>query len=383
MPRIYLDNAATSYPKPEAVYRAVERYQRELGTAVGRGATRIAGEVQQVVDQCRLRAARLFGANSPQQVLFTFSGTDSLNLVLQGGLSPGERVVTTVWEHNSVLRPLRALEMERQLSVEIISHDSRGRVDQDALRQALKQPTRLVVVTHASNVTGIVQPVEEIARIAHQAGALVLLDAAQTAGHLPVNLNQLPVDFIACPGHKGLMGPLGTGLLVMRAGMESELRPLRFGGTGTTSESDRQPETSPERFEAGNHNAPGLFGLAAALEWQQSHPPGESGQQPILQLLRGLQSLPGLRVHLDDETLPRAGLVSISFDRIPPDVAAGILDEHFQIETRAGLHCAPLAHGALGTLAEGGTVRLSVGPFTTTDEIDLTLEAIAQIAVAV
>lgn len=383
MPRIYLDNAATSFPKPEAVYTAVDRYQRKLGTAVGRGATRVAGEVQQVIDQCRLQAARMFGANSPQQVFFTFNGTDSLNLALQGLLSSGDRVVTTVWEHNSVLRPLREMEAERRLSVEIVADDSWGGVDLEGLEQALKIPTRLVVITHASNVTGVVQPVEEVGRMAHEAGAIVLLDAAQTAGHLPVSLKELPVDLIACPGHKGLLGPLGTGLLITNPEMSRLIRPLRFGGTGTSSESDRQPEACPERFEAGNHNAPGLFGLAAALDWHRSRPEFQTERELLHQLSSGLQELPGIHVHLGDGACDRVGLISISLDRILPDVAAAILDEHFQIEARAGLHCAPLAHQALGTLNQGGTVRLSPGPFTTQAEIDLTLEAFAQIVAAV
>jgi len=383
MSRIYLDNAATSFPKPDAVYAAVDHWQRELGAAVGRGATRTGGEVQRVVDRCRLQAARFFGAQRPEQVLFTFNGTDSLNLAIQGLLQSGDRAITTVWDHNSVLRPLRELQSRGIIQTEIILDDTRGTIDLDALRESLKIPTRLVVVTHASNVTGVVQPIEDVVELAHGAGALVLLDAAQTAGHLPIDLQQLQVDFMACPGHKGLMGPLGTGLLILAPGMEQHLQPVRFGGTGTTSESDRQPQTLPERYESGNHNAPGLFGLAAALDWQQSHPNRQAEQQRIAQLIAGLQQLPGLRLYHVDQSLPRLGTVSFTMDRMTPQVTAALLDEHFQIETRAGLHCAPLAHAALGTLKEGGTVRMSIGPFTTAAEIDTTLESLAQIAMAI
>ncbi|WP_437229397.1 aminotransferase class V-fold PLP-dependent enzyme [Planctomicrobium sp. SH661] len=382
MPRIYLDNAATSYPKPEAVYAAVDRYQRELGTAVGRGSTRASGDVQRIVDQGRLQAARMFGATGPQQVIFTLNGTDSLNLAIQGLLREGDRAITTVWDHNSVLRPLRELETSRGIETQIIPADKSGGVDLELLEQALKVSTRLVVVTHASNVTGIVQPVREIARLAHSAGALVLLDAAQTAGHLPVNLGEFDVDLIACPGHKGLLGPLGTGMLVLADGVHSQLQPLRFGGTGTTSESSRQPETLPEKFESGNLNAPGLVGLAAALEWRKSHSTQEHETGLVRLLIEGLEQLPHVQVHLGEKERPRVGVVSFSIDRMLPQVVSTLLDQHFQIESRAGLHCAPLAHETLGTLEQGGTVRLSPGRFTTEAEIDLALEALAQIVAA-
>lgn len=385
MPRIYLDNAATSFPKPEMVYAEVDRYQRELGAAVGRGATRIGSAVQRVVDQCRMQAARFFGVTRPEQVIFTFNGTDALNLAIQGLLREGDRAITTVWDHNSVLRPLREFESQHRLQLDVIPADAHGGIDLDLLERSLRIPTRLVVVTHASNVTGIVQPVAEITRMAHAAGALVLLDAAQTAGHLAINWKTLGVDFIACAGHKGLLGPLGTGLLVLGDAFEpdSQFQPLRYGGTGTTSESDRQPQTLPEKFESGNHNAPGLFGLAAAFEWHRNRIDHEVEQTLIHELISGLQQLPHVHVFLAEEHLQRVGLVSFSMARMTPQVVSTLLDEHFQIETRAGLHCAPQAHAALGTLATSGTIRLSIGPFTTREEIDLTLEALAQIAAAV
>ena len=384
--RTYLDNAATSFPKPEPVYAAVERYQRELGTAHGRATTRSASEVQRVIDRCRSRAARLFGAQRPEQVLFSFNGTDALNLALHGLLRPGDRAVATVWEHNSVLRPLRELQERIGIDVDTIGSDGNGRLDLDELEGALNADTRLVVVTHASNVTGIIQPVEEVVRLAHDHGALVLLDAAQTSGHFPVRMSELGVDLIATPGHKGLLGPLGTGLLVIRPGLERELQPIREGGTGTTSESDRQPDTLPERYEPGNHNVPGLFGLEAALQWHEEQGPLAEKTEPELELLQqlssGLAAMSGVTVVLNDDTLPRVAMLSIVCDRIEPQVLASLLDQHFSIETRAGLHCAPLAHRELGTLENGGTVRFSLGPFTTSTEIDATLEAMAQITAA-
>lgn len=419
--RIYLDNAATSFPKPEPVHAAVDRYQRELGNAVGRGATRNGAEVQRIVDRCRLRAARLFGVSRPEQVIFTFNGTDALNLAIHGLLRENDHVVTTVWEHNSVLRPLKSLEQTHQVSTVHVHGDGSGGIDLEQFAASLSERTRLVILTHASNVTGVLQPVAECVALAKQHGALVLLDAAQTAGHVPISLEDSGIDLIACPGHKGLLGPLGTGLLVIRSGLESELHPIRQGGTGTVSESDTQPESLPDRYESGNHNAPGLVGLEAALNWIEEQggvtaAPASPGSEPaseshslegetsdrgedgadsqrhgsqsrgtlesslIRELITGLRELPGVTVHYADEEIPRVGVVSISMDRVEPQVLASLLDDHFRIETRAGLHCAPRAHEELGTRSAGGTVRFSTGPFTTGEEIDQTLEALGQIA---
>ncbi|WP_437188264.1 aminotransferase class V-fold PLP-dependent enzyme [Planctomicrobium sp. SH668] len=380
--RTYLDNAATSFPKPEAVYLAVDRYQREFGNAAGRGATRSGAAVQRVIDQCRLQLARQFGAPSPRHVVFTLNGTDSLNLAIQGLLREGDRAIASVWDHNSVLRPLAELATRRRIEVEIIADDGAGRLDLVSLEQSVQNAPRLVVLNHASNVTGVVQPIQEAAAIAKRVGSFVLLDASQTAGHLPVHLQEVGVDAIAFPGHKGLLGPLGTGVLILNEVAASEMQPHRFGGTGTNSESPIQPESLPERFESGNLNVPGIFGLAAALEWRQNQERPHHEQEMIQLLIQGLESLPSIQVHCSDSSLQRVGVVSFSCDRIAPQVLSGLLDEHFGIETRAGLHCSPRAHQALGTFSDGGTVRVSVGPFTTVEEIDLTLEAIAQIVAA-
>lgn len=384
--RIYLDNAATSFPKPESVYAAVDHYQRDLGGAVGRSATRIGSEIQRTVDQCRHRMATLLGVSKANNVIFTLNGTDSLNLALHGLLRAGDRVIATLWEHNSVLRPLSSLAESQQLQTSFVRADEQGTLDLDHLRELLKVKTRLVCITHASNVTGIVQPVAEAAALAHQAGALVLVDAAQTVGHLPVSMTDLGADLLACPGHKGLLGPLGTGILAIRAGLEDELQSIRQGGTGTTSESESQPDTLPEKFESGNHNAPGIFGLAAATKWLQDHGIAKiqsHEEQLTQQLIEGLRDLPHVRVVLGDSESQRVGLVSIVMDRIEPQTLSSLLDEHFSIETRAGLHCSPRAHQTLGTINSGGTVRFSFGPLNTTEDVDATLEAMAQIAVSI
>jgi len=382
--RIYLDNAATSWPKPDAVYAAVDRYQRTLGVAVGRGATRLGAEVQGIVDRCRQRAARLLNASSPDRIVFTFNGTDSLNLALHGVVQPGDHVVSTVAEHNSVLRPLRDMQDRIGIDVTLVGVDGFGRVVPEDVAAAMRDETALVALTHASNVTGAIQPVEDVARIVADSGALFLLDAAQTAGHLPIDVSELELDLLACPGHKGLLGPLGTGLLYVRPGVERRLWPTRQGGTGSRSEDDRQPETLPDRYESGNHNAPGLVGLEQSLAWLEAQEPGRlRGHEVELteRLLTGLSVIENVRTY-GPPAGERVGVVSFNLEGMDSQVVAGLLDESFGIETRAGLHCAPQMHVALGTAASGGTVRMSVGPMTTTDEADAAIAAVQQLAAA-
>lgn len=388
MPRLPLDNAATSYPKPPCVWDAVDRWQRESGAAFGRGSHRAASEVNAIVTRCRRRAAELLGAPDPNHAIFTFNGTDALNLALHGLLVPGDHVVTTVLEHNSVLRPLRMLHDERGIEVTIVEPDSRGLIEPTAVRDALQANTRLVAVTHASNVTGVIQRVADVGQVARDGGALVLVDAAQTAGHIPTRLADLNADLLACPGHKGLLGPLGAGLLVIADKLEPHLRSVRQGGTGTKSEEDSQPDTLPDKYESGNHNTPGLVGLDAALGWIQEKGLDALRRHEVeimTRLLDGLRDVPGIALHGVDwsgehPAVRCVGVVSLTFDALPPQDAAMILDEHAGLETRAGLHCAPGAHRFLGTFDTGGTVRLSPGPFTTPDEIDAALAAIREVA---
>ena len=374
MPRIYLDNAATSWPKPEGVLAAMDRYQRELGVAAGRGATRAASEVDAVIARCRLRAAQLLGVESPERVIFTFNGTDSLNLALHGVLRPGDQVIASTLEHNSVLRPLSELRQRIGIETTFIAPEANGRVDPAKFRDALRPNTRLIALLHASNVTGVVQPIEDVGQIARQAGALMLVDAAQSAGHLPISFRDLPIDLLACPGHKGLLGPLGTGLLCLRPGVEQHLMSLRQGGTGSRSEEDHQPDHLPDKYESGNHNVPGLFGLEAALTWLQSHgieTVRRHEQMLRRQLIEQLTSLPSVHLFAADESGDHSvGVLSLTLAGFDPQDAAAILDETFDIQTRAGLHCAPGAHRSLGTLSSGGTLRVSVGPSTTTEEIE-------------
>jgi cysteine desulfurase family protein len=381
--RIYLDNAATSWPKPEPVYAAVERCLRELGAPGGRGVYREANEVGRLLADARRRIAALLGAGDPRRVVFTFNGTDSLNLALHGLLRSGDHVITSVVEHNSVLRPLHQLETTRGVSVTRVACDAEGVVDPDDFRRALRPETRLIALIHASNVTGALQPVAEAGRIAREAGVYFLVDAAQTAGHASIDVSTIGCDLLAAPGHKGLLGPLGTGILYVGPGVERELESFRQGGTGTESEEHRQPSALPDKYEAGNMNVPGVAGLGAGAAWIQERGVEDlerHGRELTEALISGLEAIDGVRIFGPRDAERRVGVVSIAWEGADPQEAAMLLDSAHAIQTRAGLHCAPLMHQVLGTAHGGGTLRLSVGPFNTHDDIDQAVAAIAELA---
>jgi cysteine desulfurase family protein len=381
--RIYLDNAATSWPKPEEVYVAVERYQRELGAPAGRSGYAEAVIVSQAVGDARLQLARLLGVADASRVIFTFNGSDSLNLAIHGLLVAGDHVVTSVIEHNSVLRPLAALEDSAGVSVTRVACDSFGVIDPDAVRCAIRPATRLVAISHASNVTGAVQPIAEISRIAHEAGALVLCDAAQTAGHLSVDLEELGVDLLATSGHKGLLGPLGTGVLALASGVAEKLDSVRQGGTGTNSEQARQPCELPYKYESGNLNVPGILGLGAGVDYLRRRGLDDvraHGTALADRLLAGFRDIPGLRVLGPATAGARVPLVSIVVEGYDPQEMAVSLDAVYRVQVRSGLHCAPLMHEALGTQRSGGTIRFSLGVFNTQEDIDDAIRAVAEIA---
>lgn len=381
--RIYLDNAATSFPKPETVYTAMDDYNRRNGAAIGRGAYRVTIEATAIVQRCRKKIADLLGAEGPERILFTFNCTDSLNLALHGLVQAGDHVITSIVDHNSVLRPLA--EMRRKLGIEVthIGADATGRVDPQEFKRALRPQTKLISLIHASNVTGTLQPVAEVGQIAREAGVLFLVDAAQTAGHLPIDLGKLPVDILAGPGHKGLLGPLGTGFVYLRPGIELRLASFRQGGTGTRSEDDVQPESLPEKYESGSHNAPGLVGLEAAVSWLLArgvHSVHDHAQLLTRQLLEGLTGISRVRLFGPASEQDRVAVVSVGIEGSPSQEVAAILDQSFGVESRAGLHCAPGAHRAAGSFEAGGTVRLSIGPFTTSDDVAAAIDALRQIA---
>ena len=383
--RIYLDNAATSWPKPEAVYRAVEHYHRDVGAAAGRGAYSEALEAGRLVETARSGVARLVGAGDPRRIVLTNSGTDGLNLAIHGFLESGDHVVTTAAEHNSVLRPLRELENRSSVRVTRVACDSAGQVDPDDIRRAMTTDTKLIAILHASNVTGAIQPVAEVGRIARDHGAALLVDAAQTLGHLPISVEEMLVDLLAAPGHKGLLGPLGTGVLYIRPGIESRLRSVRQGGTGTRSEEDCQPQSLPDKYESGNANVPGLAGLAAGIDFVETRGLIAIRRHELAlveQFLERLEASPQVQVFGPTQLAERVGVVSIRVEGYDPQEIAAVLDASYGIQVRAGLHCAPLVHRAIGTFGGGGTVRFSFSPSNTLEEIDVAASAIVEIATA-
>jgi len=382
MTRIYLDNAATSWPKPEAVYAVVDDYQRNIGAPTGRSGYAEAAQVARDVETARRKVARILGVRTHSQLIFGFNGTDALNLALHGLLHLGDHVVTSVVEHNSTLRPLFSLEREG-VRVTRVGCDAEGLVDPAAIRDALRPETRLVALSHASNVTGAIQPIEEVGQIAKAAGAMFLVDAAQTAGHLPIQAEDLPVDLLAASGHKGLLGPLGTGILYVRSGVEEYLSSVRQGGTGVFSEEDRQPLSMPSKYESGNLNVPGILGLAAAADYLYERGVASLRKHAVEltgRLLEGLGRIDGVRIHGPRHPERQVGLVSISVEGYDPQEVAAALDASHRVQTRPGLHCAPRMHRALGTFAHGGATRFSLGAFTTADEIDVALAALGEIA---
>lgn len=383
MSRLYVDNAATSYPKPPDVVAAVTRYLSDNGSPAGRGAYRQALEVERELAECRRLLAELFGAPRASAVIFTSNGTDSLNTAILGLCRPGDHVIASTWEHNSVLRPLRMLADTRGVEVTLLEPDAQGLVTPEVIRTALRPQTRLVCLQHANNVVGTVQPIAEVGQVVRAHGAFYLVDAAQSAGHLPLDLSGMSIDLLACPGHKGLLGPLGTGVLVLQDRAAAALSPLHYGGTGTHSEDDQQPQQLPEKFESGNLNVPGLVGLRAALAWrtQQDAAALQTREHDFThELWNRLSGLPHAQLlgPAPIET-PRIGVISLQLAGYAPQDAAAILDEHFGIQCRAGLHCAPGVHRSLGTLTAGGTLRLSWGPFLPDDAIDTLVAAFSQL----
>ncbi len=381
VPRRYLDHAATSFPKPEEVTRAMTRYLTDVGVAAGRGASARAVEAGRVVAEARGKLARLLHVEDPNRIVFTLNATDALHLAFLGILKPGDRVVTTVMEHNSVLRPLRSHETRGGVVVRVAA-DAEGVVQLSELRTALVPGTRLLAIQHASNVTGAIQPVAEAAALAHRVGALVLVDAAQTMGTRAVDPAELGADLVAFAGHKGLLGPLGTGALWVAPHVD--LAPVREGGTGTHSEDDRQPSSWPDRHESGSANTPGIAGLDAALDVLLARGIDAIAAHKAMLGERFLERIRAVgRVEVFGPTSMRAreAVFPLRIPGLDPHELALVLDSAFGIEVRAGLHCAPLAHRAIGTF-EGGAVRASFGMTSTEDDVDAIVSALASIAQA-
>lgn len=378
---IYLDNAATSWPKPPGVAQAMVDFLERAGGNPGRSGHTLSIEAGRTVYAVREQVAAHFNAPDPMRVIFTHNGTHALNLALQGLLRPGDRVVASGMEHNAVMRPLRQLESE---GVEVVVAPCRrdGWLDPADLVKAVSPGTRLVVMLHASNVTGTIMPVAEAAAIAHRGGALFLLDAAQTAGALPLDVRALGVDLLAFTGHKSLLGPPGSGGLVIGPDVVLDtLRPLYRGGTGSRSESEQQPIDLPDKYESGTPNGVGIAGLGAALAWIQARGVDalRAHEQTVTQaLIDGLMQVDGITVHGTGDARLSTAVVSIAHATLSVSDIGLRLDEEHGVLTRVGLHCAPAAHRTIGTFPSG-TVRLAPGPFTTLDDIDAAVRAVAAV----
>ncbi|MBR6950111.1 MAG: aminotransferase class V-fold PLP-dependent enzyme [Oscillospiraceae bacterium] len=383
MEPIYMDNAATTFPKPEEVARAVQDYMTGVGANVGRGSYRSAYAAEEAVYETRVLLAELFGAPECRNVAFTANVTQSLNAALKGLLREGDHVITSSMEHNAVMRPLRQLE-RHGVSFTRCPCTERGELRTDRLEECLRPETRAVVMTHASNVCGTVTPLEKVGAFCRAHGLLFIVDCAQTAGVLPIDVQAMNVDVLCFTGHKGLLGPQGIGGLVLREGLAARMEPLISGGTGSVSHTEQVPDFMPDRLEAGTLNLPGIMGLRAGLLWLRRTGLARvyAHEQELTQaFLEGLEGLTAEGV-LVPVGLPgvqgRTGVVSLRMLRGDPAEWACRLDEKYGIMTRVGLHCAPAAHRTLGTFPEG-TVRFSFGWWNTPEQVAAAVGALEEI----
>lgn len=376
---IYLDNAATTWPKPEAVYQAVDACLRSVGGNPGRGLSTGSRNAANLIYETREALANLFGISNSAQVIFTHNATDALNTALFGFIKPGDCVVTTSMEHHAVARPLAYLET---LGVKVVrvQADRQGWIDPNAIEQAVGKGTKAIVLSHASNVTGTIMPLYEIGQIARKAQAAFIVDAAQTAGVEAIDVHEMQIGLLAFSGHKGLLGPQGTGGLYIQE--DIQLKPLRYGGTGSLSESELQPDFLPDRLESGTLNTPGIAGLLAGLEFIRTTGRDVIRKKEIqfaAQLIAGLAEIPGVRLYGPIEPDKRTAVVSFNIGQLDSNRIAYELDAEFGIACRGGLHCSSWAHRTIGTLASG-TVRFSPGYFNQTAEIAAAIQAVKAIA---
>lgn len=377
---IYLDNAATTMHKPQEVIDAVTQAMCSLGNA-GRGATSGALDAARTIHGCRTKLARFLGCPRADHVCFTPNSTAALNTVINGVVRPGDRVVTTVLEHNSVLRPLNRLAVEQGVTVEYAGCDANGVLDYDELEQLVTPGTRAVVVTHASNVTGNSVDVARVAAVAHAAGALVIVDASQSAGTAKIDMDTMGLDVVCFTGHKGLMGPQGTGGLAVAEGID--VAPWAMGGTGVHSFDALQPLEWPTRLEAGTLNGHGIAGLSAGLDFIEA----QGGVEEIAaheraladRFLAGVRKIPGIKLYGAFDQPTRSAIVSLNVGDIDSAEISDALMQGWGIATRPGAHCAPLMHRALGTERQG-VVRFSFGYFNTTEEVDTAIDALCDLA---
>ncbi|HOA74400.1 MAG TPA: aminotransferase class V-fold PLP-dependent enzyme [Phycisphaerae bacterium] len=373
---IYLDNAATSWPKPPCVEQAMSRFLAHDAGNPGRAGHRMAIACERMLDRLRVQLSRLFDAPDPQRVIFTLNTTDAINIALKGVLRSGDHVVTTTLEHNSVSRPLQALADAGTITLTRVPATDDGFIAPADIAAAITPTTRLIACTHCSNVLGTIQPIDAIGALARDRGLLLLVDAAQSAGVLPISMRQMHIDLLAVAGHKSLLGPPGTGALLLSDRVDAA--PWREGGTGGDSSHPVQPAEYPYRLEAGTPNTVGLAGWAAALEEIERIGPGNMLEHERKLAARFTDAFRGddrVRLLGPDDPGRRTGIVVFTMESIAPQELAALLDESFGIAVRAGLHCAPYIHRQLGTFPDGA-VRVSPGPYNTVRDIDLLIDAV-------
>ena len=376
---IYLDNAATSFPKPAAVYEAMQGFLVNIGASHGRSTHRLAVQASRIVFQTREKIAELFNISDSSRIIFTSNATESINLALFGLLKNGDKVLATSMEHNAVMRPLRYLQKQRSIEISIVKCDPEGNLALPEFEKALKQGIKVVVINHGSNIIGTIFPLGELIMLIKKYGALVLVDAAQTAGACRIDVEKEKIDLLAFSGHKSLFGPQGTGGLYIREGLD--VKPLKYGGTGSNSESDEQPDFLPDKYESGTLNSPGIAGLGAGVSYvlqQGIDNIFQHGVNLTRRLLDSFREIKKLRIYgpkRPEQTLP---MVSINIEGLDSADVARVLNDEFDIYTRIGLHCAPLAHRTIGTFPKG-TLRISFGYFNTDKDVDNVIKAFRKI----
>ncbi len=379
---IYLDNAATSYPKPKEVGQAMLYFLEKVGASPGRSGHRLSIEAGRLLYQTRESLAELLNVIDPLRIIFTLNVTEALNLALKGLLQPGDQVITSSMEHNSVMRPLRELE-KKGVEIKIISCSPQGILDLVDIERAIKKNTKLIVLNHGSNVIGSILPISIVGEITRKHNILFLVDTAQTAGCYPLDIKKDNIDLLAFTGHKALFGPPGTGGLVIGERVDiKKLNPLKVGGTGSWSESEEQPDFLPDIYESGTPNTVGLSGLNEGVRFILKEGVDKIRQHELeltKKLIEGLKEIPGVIVYGEDQVKNRVAVISFNIkDQLPSEVGLR-LDEEYNIMSRVGLHCAPAAHKTIGTFPIG-TVRFSMSWFNTFEEVDQTILAVRNIA---
>jgi cysteine desulfurase family protein len=380
---IYIDNAATTYPKPREVYDFMHEFYSTCGGSPGRTGSGAAGRIEQVVSQTRKMLCELFGGNDPKRLTFSNNASDALNQIIQGMLSPGDHVITSRLEHNSVLRPLHHKEQAGEIEVAHIPFDGAGFISPDDVKAAVRKNTKLVLLNHASNVTGAVQPLSETGKVCREAGVYFAVDASQTAGIIKIDVREMNIDLVAFTGHKSLMGPVGTGGIY--TGENVPIRATRFGGTGILSELRTHPEEFPYRLECGTLNILGIAGLYSGLIWlnKQGIDKIHAREMDLWDRLRqGLQAIEGVTAYCAERRENHTPALSFNISGWEASEAGAVLNAEYGIACRTGLHCAPLVHEGLGTDKLYGTVRFSLGPFNTEEHIDRAIAAVGEIAAA-